>query len=151
MVSCENCGLYQAKMMLMFGYLLLIPTDVWLSDHLRPVTCFLLQWSPHHEGLTCEQFRVWQQQNQPDQHTSTLLSYNSIGTNMTPRPYRPGLGFFKLLSVQYHNVILCMETPVLVTVIVLCENDLLNPSWTWPMCVSVFHWAESSQSLSVSV
>ncbi|XP_026218193.1 E3 ubiquitin-protein ligase RNF31-like isoform X3 [Anabas testudineus] len=35
-------------------------------------------WSPHHEGLTCEQFRVWQQQNQPDQHTSTLLSYNSI-------------------------------------------------------------------------
>ncbi|XP_049455239.1 E3 ubiquitin-protein ligase RNF31 isoform X3 [Epinephelus fuscoguttatus] len=40
-----------------------------------------LQWSPQHQGLSCHQFRVWQQQNQPDHHTSTtttLLSYNSI-------------------------------------------------------------------------
>ncbi|XP_026170416.1 E3 ubiquitin-protein ligase RNF31 isoform X2 [Mastacembelus armatus] len=35
-------------------------------------------WSPLHQGLSCEQFRVWQQQNQPDPHTNTLLSYNSI-------------------------------------------------------------------------
>lgn len=38
-------------------------------------------WSPQHQGLSCHQFRVWQQQNQPDHHTSTtttLLSYNSI-------------------------------------------------------------------------
>ncbi|XP_044223288.1 E3 ubiquitin-protein ligase RNF31 isoform X2 [Thunnus albacares] len=34
-------------------------------------------WSPQHQGLSCQQFRVWQQQNQPDHH-STLLSYNSI-------------------------------------------------------------------------
>ncbi|XP_051250439.1 E3 ubiquitin-protein ligase RNF31 isoform X2 [Dicentrarchus labrax] len=36
-------------------------------------------WSPQHQGLSCDQFRVWQQQNQPDHNsTSTLLSYNSI-------------------------------------------------------------------------
>ncbi|XP_035531769.1 E3 ubiquitin-protein ligase RNF31-like [Morone saxatilis] len=36
-------------------------------------------WSPQHQGISCDQFRVWQQQNQPDHNsTSTLLSYNSI-------------------------------------------------------------------------
>ncbi|KAK2822943.1 hypothetical protein Q5P01_023008 [Channa striata] len=35
-------------------------------------------WAPQHQGLTCEQFRLWQQQNQPDQHHTGLLSYNSI-------------------------------------------------------------------------
>ncbi|XP_071348871.1 E3 ubiquitin-protein ligase RNF31 isoform X3 [Trachinotus anak] len=35
-------------------------------------------WSPQHQGLSCEQFRVWQQQNQPDHHNTTLLSQNSI-------------------------------------------------------------------------
>uniref|UniRef100_A0A3B4YIK5 Si:dkey-181m9.8 n=1 Tax=Seriola lalandi dorsalis TaxID=1841481 RepID=A0A3B4YIK5_SERLL len=35
-------------------------------------------WSTQHQGLSCDQFRVWQQQNQLDHHTSTLLSYNSI-------------------------------------------------------------------------
>ncbi|XP_018534596.1 E3 ubiquitin-protein ligase lubel isoform X3 [Lates calcarifer] len=34
-------------------------------------------WSPQHQGLSCEQFRVWQQQNHPD-HSTALLSYNSI-------------------------------------------------------------------------
>ncbi|KAM9321716.1 E3 ubiquitin-protein ligase RNF31 isoform 2-T2 [Pholidichthys leucotaenia] len=34
-------------------------------------------WSPQHQGLSCEQFRAWQQQNQLDQHSSPLLS-NSI-------------------------------------------------------------------------
>ncbi|KAM9844869.1 E3 ubiquitin-protein ligase RNF31 [Aulostomus maculatus] len=34
-------------------------------------------WSPHHQGRSCQQFRVWQQQNQPD-HSRTLLSCNSI-------------------------------------------------------------------------
>ncbi|KAM4728712.1 E3 ubiquitin-protein ligase RNF31 isoform 2-T2 [Anableps anableps] len=29
-------------------------------------------WSPHHQGLSCEEFKVWQQQqNQQDQHRST--------------------------------------------------------------------------------
>uniref|UniRef100_A0A3Q0R5N5 Si:dkey-181m9.8 n=1 Tax=Amphilophus citrinellus TaxID=61819 RepID=A0A3Q0R5N5_AMPCI len=36
-----------------------------------------LQWSPQHQGLSCEQFRVWQQENQPNLHTAALL-YNSI-------------------------------------------------------------------------
>uniref|UniRef100_A0A4W6CND4 Si:dkey-181m9.8 n=1 Tax=Lates calcarifer TaxID=8187 RepID=A0A4W6CND4_LATCA len=40
-------------------------------------------WSPQHQGLSCEQFRVWQQQNHPD-HSTALLSYNSIGTNTAP-------------------------------------------------------------------
>ncbi|XP_040000878.1 E3 ubiquitin-protein ligase RNF31-like [Xiphias gladius] len=35
-------------------------------------------WSPQHQDLSCQQFRVWQQQNQLDHHTTTLLSYNSI-------------------------------------------------------------------------
>ncbi|XP_045907148.1 E3 ubiquitin-protein ligase RNF31 isoform X2 [Micropterus dolomieu] len=35
-------------------------------------------WSPQHQGLSCDQFRVWQQQNQPDHHNTSLLSYNSI-------------------------------------------------------------------------
>ncbi|XP_030258948.1 E3 ubiquitin-protein ligase RNF31 isoform X5 [Sparus aurata] len=35
-------------------------------------------WSPQHQGLSCQQFRRWQQQNQPDQNSSTLLRYNSI-------------------------------------------------------------------------
>ncbi|XP_067329876.1 E3 ubiquitin-protein ligase RNF31 isoform X3 [Channa argus] len=35
-------------------------------------------WAPQHQGLTCEQFRHWQQQNQPDHHHTALLSYNSI-------------------------------------------------------------------------
>lgn len=34
-------------------------------------------WSPQHQGLSCEQFRVWQQENQPNLHTAALL-YNSI-------------------------------------------------------------------------
>ncbi|KAM7379931.1 hypothetical protein PAMP_005427 [Pampus punctatissimus] len=34
-------------------------------------------WSPQHQGLSCQQFRVWQQKNQLDHH-STLLSYNTI-------------------------------------------------------------------------
>ncbi|XP_028283360.1 E3 ubiquitin-protein ligase RNF31 isoform X2 [Parambassis ranga] len=34
-------------------------------------------WAPQHQGLTCEQFRVWQQQNQPE-HLSTSLLHNSI-------------------------------------------------------------------------
>ncbi|XP_047445804.1 E3 ubiquitin-protein ligase RNF31 isoform X2 [Mugil cephalus] len=34
-------------------------------------------WSPQHQGLSCDQFRVWQQQNQPDLHRTSLL-YNSI-------------------------------------------------------------------------
>uniref|UniRef100_A0A3B4Y4F8 Si:dkey-181m9.8 n=1 Tax=Seriola lalandi dorsalis TaxID=1841481 RepID=A0A3B4Y4F8_SERLL len=29
-------------------------------------------WSTQHQGLSCDQFRVWQQQNQLDHHTSTL-------------------------------------------------------------------------------
>ncbi|XP_071770167.2 E3 ubiquitin-protein ligase RNF31 [Centroberyx gerrardi] len=33
-------------------------------------------WSPQHQGVSCQQFRAWQQQNQPDQHN--LLRYNSI-------------------------------------------------------------------------
>nr|XP_020465909.1 E3 ubiquitin-protein ligase RNF31-like isoform X4 [Monopterus albus] len=41
-------------------------------------------WSPHHQGLSCQQFRVWQQQKQPDHHDTKLLCYNSIGTNATP-------------------------------------------------------------------
>ncbi|XP_041805183.1 E3 ubiquitin-protein ligase RNF31 isoform X2 [Chelmon rostratus] len=35
-------------------------------------------WSPQHQGLSCQQFRVWQQQNLPDHHNTTLFSYNSI-------------------------------------------------------------------------
>ncbi|TKS79213.1 E3 ubiquitin-protein ligase RNF31 [Collichthys lucidus] len=35
-------------------------------------------WFPQHQGLSCHQFRVWQQQNQPGHHKTTLLSYNSI-------------------------------------------------------------------------
>lgn len=34
-------------------------------------------WSPQHQGLSCEQFQVWQQQNQPDPHSTSLL-YSSI-------------------------------------------------------------------------
>ncbi|XP_068998295.1 E3 ubiquitin-protein ligase RNF31 isoform X1 [Embiotoca jacksoni] len=34
-------------------------------------------WSRQHQGLSCEQFRRWQQQNQPDQHGTPLLN-NSI-------------------------------------------------------------------------
>uniref|UniRef100_A0A3Q3XF07 Uncharacterized protein n=1 Tax=Mola mola TaxID=94237 RepID=A0A3Q3XF07_MOLML len=40
-----------------------------------------LQWSPQHQGLSCRQFRLWQQQNQPDHHQTALLSYNSICPN----------------------------------------------------------------------
>ncbi|XP_061589057.1 E3 ubiquitin-protein ligase RNF31 isoform X2 [Cololabis saira] len=36
-----------------------------------------LPWSSQHQGLSCDQFRVWQEQNQPDHHKATLL-YNSI-------------------------------------------------------------------------
>ncbi|KAM3605454.1 uncharacterized protein V6R79_025843 [Siganus canaliculatus] len=35
-------------------------------------------WSPQHQGLSCDQFRLWQQQNQPDLHSTTLLSCSSI-------------------------------------------------------------------------
>ncbi|XP_076601843.1 E3 ubiquitin-protein ligase RNF31 isoform X2 [Chaetodon auriga] len=35
-------------------------------------------WSPQHQGLSCQQFRLWQQQNLPDHHNTTLLCYNSI-------------------------------------------------------------------------
>ncbi|KAM6919148.1 E3 ubiquitin-protein ligase RNF31-like [Xenentodon cancila] len=34
-------------------------------------------WSSQHQGLSCDQFRVWQQQNQLDYDKATLL-YNSI-------------------------------------------------------------------------
>ncbi|XP_008302095.1 E3 ubiquitin-protein ligase RNF31 isoform X2 [Stegastes partitus] len=34
-------------------------------------------WFPQHQSLSCEQFRVWKQQNQPDHHSSPLL-YTSI-------------------------------------------------------------------------
>lgn len=30
-------------------------------------------WSPHHQGLSCEDFKVWQHQNQQDRHHSTLM------------------------------------------------------------------------------
>ncbi|XP_035025563.1 E3 ubiquitin-protein ligase RNF31 isoform X2 [Hippoglossus stenolepis] len=33
-------------------------------------------WSRHHQGRSCDQFRLWQQQNKSDD--ATLLSYNSI-------------------------------------------------------------------------
>uniref|UniRef100_A0A665TLH4 E3 ubiquitin-protein ligase RNF31-like n=1 Tax=Echeneis naucrates TaxID=173247 RepID=A0A665TLH4_ECHNA len=42
-------------------------------------------WSPQHQDLTCEQFRIWQEQNQLDRDP-VLLSYNSIG-----KQHRPGL------------------------------------------------------------
>lgn len=45
-----------------------------------------LQWSPQHEGLSCQQFKVWQQQNRPDLLNTTLLTYNSIGTNTAAPP-----------------------------------------------------------------
>ncbi|XP_029970898.1 E3 ubiquitin-protein ligase RNF31 [Salarias fasciatus] len=32
------------------------------------------RWSPQHQGLSCEQFRVWLQQNQLDHHSSPVLS-----------------------------------------------------------------------------
>lgn len=32
------------------------------------------RWSPQHQGLSCDQFRVWLQQNQLDHHSSPLLS-----------------------------------------------------------------------------
>ncbi|TDH06400.1 hypothetical protein EPR50_G00133110 [Perca flavescens] len=35
-------------------------------------------WSPEHQGVSCQQFRVWQQQNHPDLQNSALLSYSSI-------------------------------------------------------------------------
>ncbi|XP_074545545.1 E3 ubiquitin-protein ligase RNF31 isoform X2 [Halichoeres trimaculatus] len=35
-------------------------------------------WSPQHQGLSCQQFRVWQQQNQQDQNPLPSSSYNSI-------------------------------------------------------------------------
>lgn len=35
-------------------------------------------WSPQHQGLSCQQFKVWQQQNQPDHHQPTPISYSSI-------------------------------------------------------------------------
>ncbi|XP_070829348.1 E3 ubiquitin-protein ligase RNF31 isoform X2 [Chaetodon trifascialis] len=35
-------------------------------------------WSPQHQGLSCQQFRLWQQQNLPDHHNTTFLCYNSI-------------------------------------------------------------------------
>lgn len=41
----------------------------------------LLQWSPQHEGVSCQHFRLWQQQNQPDHLSTQLWSYQSIGTN----------------------------------------------------------------------
>ncbi|XP_051809741.1 E3 ubiquitin-protein ligase RNF31 isoform X2 [Acanthochromis polyacanthus] len=34
-------------------------------------------WFPQHQSLSCEQFRVWKQKNQPDHHSSPLL-YSSI-------------------------------------------------------------------------
>nr|XP_046264163.1 E3 ubiquitin-protein ligase RNF31 isoform X2 [Scatophagus argus] len=35
-------------------------------------------WSPQHQGVSCQEFRRWQQQNQPDHQDTTLLSGNSI-------------------------------------------------------------------------
>ncbi|XP_059200609.1 E3 ubiquitin-protein ligase RNF31 isoform X2 [Centropristis striata] len=35
-------------------------------------------WSPQHQGLSCKQFRVLQQQNHPDQQTASLLHHDSI-------------------------------------------------------------------------
>ncbi|XP_068605071.1 E3 ubiquitin-protein ligase RNF31 [Brachionichthys hirsutus] len=35
-------------------------------------------WSPQHQGLSCDQFGVWQQRNRPEQHGVTLHSNNSI-------------------------------------------------------------------------
>ncbi|XP_039649911.1 E3 ubiquitin-protein ligase RNF31-like [Perca fluviatilis] len=35
-------------------------------------------WSPEHQGVSCQQFRVWQQQNHPDLQNSAMLSYSSI-------------------------------------------------------------------------
>ncbi|XP_054452609.1 E3 ubiquitin-protein ligase RNF31 isoform X2 [Anoplopoma fimbria] len=35
-------------------------------------------WSPQHQGRSCHQFRIWQQQNHLDPQTTTLLSHNSI-------------------------------------------------------------------------
>ncbi|XP_074505872.1 E3 ubiquitin-protein ligase RNF31 [Sebastes fasciatus] len=35
-------------------------------------------WSPQHQGLSCDQFRVWNHQDHQDHKTSTLLSYTSI-------------------------------------------------------------------------
>ncbi|XP_040911156.1 E3 ubiquitin-protein ligase RNF31 isoform X3 [Toxotes jaculatrix] len=35
-------------------------------------------WSPQHQGLSCQQFRVWQQQNQPERHSTALLGDSSI-------------------------------------------------------------------------
>ncbi|XP_068197662.1 E3 ubiquitin-protein ligase RNF31 isoform X2 [Antennarius striatus] len=37
-----------------------------------------LPWSPQHQGLSCDQFRVWQQQNQPDSHGTALQGGSSI-------------------------------------------------------------------------
>ncbi|XP_056913239.1 E3 ubiquitin-protein ligase RNF31 isoform X1 [Takifugu flavidus] len=35
-------------------------------------------WSPQHQGLSCQQFRLWQQQNQVDHHSTQLWSYKSF-------------------------------------------------------------------------
>ncbi|KAM6989839.1 uncharacterized protein LKV04_009434 [Tautogolabrus adspersus] len=35
-------------------------------------------WSSQHQGLSCQQFRVWKQQNHLDQNPNPMVSYNSI-------------------------------------------------------------------------
>ncbi|KAF1383136.1 hypothetical protein PFLUV_G00128170 [Perca fluviatilis] len=45
-------------------------------------------WSPEHQGVSCQQFRVWQQQNHPDLQNSAMLSYSSIGTPLLTRSVR---------------------------------------------------------------
>uniref|UniRef100_H3CBN0 RING-type domain-containing protein n=1 Tax=Tetraodon nigroviridis TaxID=99883 RepID=H3CBN0_TETNG len=43
-------------------------------------------WSPQHQGVSCQQFRLWQQQNQPDLLSTEPWSSKSLGTNpVSPR------------------------------------------------------------------
>lgn len=50
-----------------------------------------LQWSPQHEGVSCQQFRLWQQQQQPQRWSSQRWSCQSIGTNPAGPGWEPGL------------------------------------------------------------
>ncbi|XP_065809493.1 uncharacterized protein si:dkey-181m9.8 isoform X5 [Labrus bergylta] len=43
-----------------------------------PNFCWCAHWSSQHQGLSCQQFRVWKQQNHLDQNPNPTLSYNSI-------------------------------------------------------------------------
>lgn len=97
--------------------------------HFNPLcVCVCVQWSPQHQGLSCQQFRRWQQQNQPDQNSSTLLRYNSIGNS------------------NWAQVLLRTETGCKVAVFVLSVDE-----WVCGCCLTVCVSVSPQSVHSVSV